>query len=191
MCGISGLIQNNRGAGAREPLTQATADAISHRGPDSHGVWVDEEHGVGLGHRRLAILDLSPEGHQPMVSPSGRYVMVFNGEIFNYQSFGRQLTSAGYRFRGHSDTEVMLAAFEQWGIEESCKKFIGMFAFAVWDRSEHKLHLVRDRLGIKPVFYAWSNGAFLFGSELKCLMAYPNFRRPLDPDSLDLFLRFV
>lgn len=190
MCGIAGIVDSEHRGEPTERVARAMADAIAHRGPDSHGVWTDPASGVGLSHRRLAILDLSPEGYQPMTSPSGRFVMTFNGEVFNYRDFGSTLEGLGYRFRGHSDTEAMLAAFEQWGIEDACKRFIGMFVFAVWDRTERTLTLGRDRLGIKPLFYSWSGGAFLFGSELKCLMAHPRFRGELDPDSLALFLRF-
>ncbi len=170
------------------------ATSLAHRGPDDEGVWVDAHVGVALGHRRLSILDLSTEGHQPMVSASGRYVVVFNGEIYNFQELRSELErtprAAVPAFRGHSDTEVMLAAFEQWGVEEAVARFNGMFAFIVWDREERLLHLVRDRLGEKPLFYAWMGNTFLFGSELKALRCHPDFRAEIDRDALALYMKF-
>ncbi len=164
-------------------------DAIRHRGPDSSGTWSDQSFPVGLGHRRLAILDLSPEGHQPMISRSGRFAIVFNGEVFNYGSIAERLRSRGHTFRGHSDTEVMLAAFEEWGVEDSVKKFIGMFAFALWDRDRSEVTLVRDRLGIKPLYYSWNAGRFYFASELKSFRAHSAFNARIDRNALAFFLR--
>jgi asparagine synthase (glutamine-hydrolysing) len=163
---------------------------LAHRGPDDGGVWADAEAGVGLAHRRLAIVDLSQEGHQPMRSADGRYVISFNGEIYNFTALRRELEGLGHTFRGHSDTEVMLAGFSEWGVEAAVKKFVGMFAFALWDARERVLHLCRDRVGEKPLYYGWAGGAFLFGSELKSLRAHPEWRGEVDRDALVLLLRY-
>lgn len=165
------------------------ADRLRHRGPDDGGTWGDETVGLALGHRRLAIVDLSPEGHQPMLSANGRYVMVFNGEIYNFRDLRQQLLALGHGFRGHSDTEVMLAAFCQWGVEVSLQRFVGMFAFALWDRELQRLHLGRDRLGEKPLFYGWCQQTLVFGSELKALKAHPQWQGRINRDVLTLLLR--
>jgi asparagine synthase (glutamine-hydrolysing) len=165
-------------------------DTLIHRGPDDSGSWIDPEAGIALGHRRLAIVDLSPEGHQPMVSADGRYVVAFNGEIYNFLELRSQLKAFGHHFRGHSDTEVMLASFSQWGLDEAIERFNGMFAFALWDRQERVLHLGRDRLGEKPLYYGWMGNTFLFGSELKALKAHPDFQAEINRNALALFLRF-
>jgi asparagine synthase (glutamine-hydrolysing) len=196
MCGLCGFLDTSpaRG-GSAEALTGIAvrmADALRHRGPDSGGAWADPAVGIGLGHRRLAILDLSPAGHQPMESAAGRYVMVFNGEVYNYKELRNDLERAGAvsGFRGHSDTEVLLAAFEAWGIEAAVRRFNGMFAIALWDRAERTLHLLRDRLGEKPLYYGWAGTTFLFGSELKALRAHPAFRGEVDRGALALLLRY-
>jgi asparagine synthase (glutamine-hydrolysing) len=189
MCGLTGLVHRGASAEGLESEIRAMTRVIAHRGPDDEGFWVDAEHGVALGHRRLSIVDLSPEGHQPMRSESGRYVMVFNGEVYNYEDLRKELLPAGHAFRGHSDTEVMLAAFEEWGIAKSVERFNGFFAFAVWDRKEHKLHLVRDRLGIKPLYYGWNGGTLAFGSELKSIRALFSGALEMDRESLAVFLR--
>lgn len=168
-------------------------ETLRHRGPDDGGVWVDEKAGIALGHRRLSIIDLSPEGHQPMLSACGRFVVVFNGEIYNYREIRKELEAGSgndrVRWRGHSDTEVMLAAISRWGLEGSLDRFNGMFAFALWDRETRTLHLVRDRLGEKPLYYGLMGETFLFGSELKALRAHPDFRAEIDRGALGLFFR--
>jgi len=197
MCGIAGIWSTGQGSVFLESTLKKMADAIRHRGPDDEGIWIDSNAGIGLAHRRLAILDLSPQGHQPMRSASERYMIVFNGEVYNFNALRQELDSlwekspSGQRTRwqGHSDTEVMLAAIEQWGLEAAVKKFIGMFAFALWDRKDQVLHLVRDRLGIKPLYYGWQGNSFLFGSELKAIKEHPEFRRETDPNAVALLMR--
>jgi asparagine synthase (glutamine-hydrolysing) len=193
MCGITGFVGgrfDNGGQEARATLVRMTG-AIAYRGPDSAGAWHEPEHKVALGHRRLAILDLSPAGEQPMTSPSGRFVTVYNGEIYNHMELRERLPGP---WRGHSDTETLLAAIEAWGVEEALKHCVGMFALALWDRQEKALILARDRLGEKPLYYGWqgtgADSAFLFGSELKALARHPAFRREVDRQALALFTRF-
>lgn len=161
---------------------------LSHRGPDDCGIWIDPGIPVALGHRRLSIIDLSPLGHQPMMSASGRFILTFNGEIYNYSDLRRDLSN--YSFKGTSDTEVMLAAFEVWGVAESLRRFNGMFAFGLWDREERVLHLSCDRFGEKPLYYGFAGKTLLFGSELKALTAYPGFDTTVDPDVVMLFMRY-
>jgi asparagine synthase (glutamine-hydrolysing) len=188
MCGIVGFFEES---GKDTVLKlEAMSLRLKARGPDDHGYWVCPDSGLGLAHRRLAILDLSPLGAQPMHSNSGRYVIVFNGEIYNYRAIQAELTAAGDSFRGGSDTEVMLAAIERWGLESAVKRFIGMFAFALFDRRDQILHLVRDRLGKKPLYYGWDRGVFYFASELKALLAHPRFSRQIDRRALALMLRY-
>jgi asparagine synthase (glutamine-hydrolysing) len=187
MCGIAGVLQ----CGALDPrrVVSDMIDAIRYRGPDDHGVWVDSRAGVGLGHARLSILDPSPAGHQPMESASGRYVIVFNGEIYNHLELRDQL--GWLSWHGHSDTETLLAAFETWGVEKTLHATVGMFALALWDRVDRRLVLARDRIGEKPLYYGWSNGTFLFASELKALKAYPGWRGEIDRGALALFMRYA
>lgn len=166
------------------------ADTLRHRGPDDHGAYCEPDTGLALGHRRLSVIDLSAHGHQPMISASGRYVMVFNGEVYNHTGLRAELEKSGAVFRGHCDTEVMLAAIEQWGLEAALQRFNGMFAIALWDREQRVLSLVRDRVGIKPLYYGWSAGTFVFASELKAIAALPGFASPVDRDALCLFLRY-
>ena len=187
MCGLTGFLGPARPVDEQRAIIRKMSDAIVHRGPDDFGEFIDE--GLALGFRRLAIVDLSEAGHQPMTSASGRYVIVFNGEVYNFEQLRRELPNAA--FRGHSDTEVMLAAVEAWGLEIAVKKFIGMFAFALWDRRERALHLVRDRMGVKPMYYGFANGTFLFGSELKALRRHPDFDSTLDRDAVAAYLRFL
>ncbi len=190
MCGIAGFLGADL-SDAAATLGRMT-NMIAHRGPDDEGAWVDQEAGVALGHRRLSIIDLSAAGHQPMRSPSGRYVLVYNGEIYTHRELRAELDGmgGGNAWRGHSDTEVLVAAFDQWGITGALERVNGMFAFGVWDRSRRVLVLARDRTGEKPLFYGRMNNDFLFGSELKALTAHPAFRRDIDREALTSFLRY-
>ncbi|MGH7994515.1 MAG: asparagine synthase (glutamine-hydrolyzing), partial [Limisphaerales bacterium] len=173
-----------------EHTTLGMASVLQHRGPDDEGAWADENASLALSHRRLAILDLTSEGHQPMHSADGRYVLVFNGEIYNFKSLRNELEQHGHSFRGHSDTEVMLAAFCKWGLPAALKRFAGMFAFALWDRRTRELHLARDRAGEKPLYYGWTDGVFVFGSELKALRAHPRWRGEINRGALARFIRY-
>jgi asparagine synthase (glutamine-hydrolysing) len=166
------------------------AQSIAHRGPDGEGLWQDPDVPMALAHRRLAIIDPSPDGAQPMASPSERYEIVFNGEIYNFQTLRQDLEAEGACFRGRSDTEVMLAAFDIWGINRALQRFNGMFAFALWDREKRQLHLVRDRLGKKPLYVGWAGKHFVFGSELKVFRAHPDFRPEVNRNALTLYMRF-
>lgn len=197
MCGITGFLwapgqPQGHDAPAR---VGAMMQAIAHRGPDSEGIWCDEEAGVALGHLRLAIVDLSVAGHQPMVSGSGRYQLSYNGEIYNHQKLRDALEATGLvpAWRGSSDTEVLLAGFEVWGFEETLKRAQGMFAIALWDRQKKTLQLARDRLGEKPLYYGWQgqgrDALFLFGSELKAFHAHPGFKARINRDAIVAMLR--
>jgi asparagine synthase (glutamine-hydrolysing) len=192
MCGIAGIHTTAR---LSEEALAGHAAIMSapllHRGPDSGGVWTDGEGGVALGFRRLAIVDLSPLGDQPMVSPGGRFAMVFNGEVYNHRALRADLEREGVRFRGHSDTEVVAAAFERWGVASSVVRFNGMFAIGAWDREERRLYLIRDRMGIKPLYYYRAGGTVGFGSELKALMAGPDFPREIDYEAVTQYLRYL
>ncbi len=192
MCGLTGFWQG-RGfsAEAAEITAKGMSDRIAHRGPDDSGVWVDEAAGIALAHRRLSILDLSPAGHQPMLSAFGRYVIAFNGEIYNHLDIRKGLEALGHvpSWRGHSDTETLLAGIEAWGLEATLKKSIGMFAIALWDREEKILTLARDRIGEKPLYYGFQNDTFVFGSELKAIKAHPDFLGEIDRDVICLYLR--
>ena len=188
MCGIAGFL-GQPASGTPEASVKAMTDAIAHRGPDADGAWCDHEARIALGHRRLSIIDLSPLGAQPMHSASARYVIAFNGEAYNYAPIRTELGSLGYLFRGQSDTEVLLAAFDRWGIEASVPKFAGMFAMAVWDRRDRALWLIRDRLGEKPLFYGQIGGNWLFGSELKALRAFAGWRAGVSITAVSQFLR--
>lgn len=191
MCGLAGFLSLAQTGFTDSPLA-GMADAISYRGPDASGYWHDSASGIGLAHRRLSILDLSEAGSQPMQSPSGRFVLVFNGEIYNHLDIRTRLEGlavAGLAWRGHSDTETLLAGFDLMGVEATVRMAIGMFAFAVWDCQGNKLVLARDRLGEKPLYYGWQSGNFLFGSELKALKAHPAFSATIDRGVLSLFMR--
>jgi len=189
MCGVTGFWGDARQAAELEASARAMSDRLRHRGPDDAGTWCDPEAGLALGHRRLSILDLSPEGHQPMVSADGRWVLSYNGEIYNYRKVAEALRTRGVRFRSSSDTEVLLEGIATWGVEETLARIAGMFAFAVWDRNQRRLFLARDRLGIKPLYYARWRGGLLFASELKAMTAFPKFDPELDRDAISLFLR--
>jgi asparagine synthase (glutamine-hydrolysing) len=192
MCGITGAVEASAStpADALTARIDAMADTLTHRGPDDRGVWIDAESGVGLGFRRLAIIDLTPTGHQPMTSADGRYVLVFNGEVYNYAELRPELEAAGVRFRGRSDTEVLLEAFSAWGPQRALERANGMFALACWDRRDRTLLLARDRFGEKPLYYGWIGSTFLFGSELKALHAHPAFTASIDRDALALYFRY-
>ena len=193
MCGIAGrwVLRRQAGVDARR-VVRGMADAIRHRGPDAADEWVDDQTGIALAHRRLSILDLSPAGAQPMADVTGRFVIVFNGEIYNHLDLRRGLEDecAVSAWRGHSDTETLLAAVASWGVQRALDRVCGMFAFALWDRSARSLTLARDRLGEKPLYYGWSNGALIFGSELKALLACPGFDNAIDDQAIAAFLRF-
>lgn len=189
MCGIAGFVSLTNDADWQSTIRPMIA-TLSHRGPDDEGYWHDAEAGVTLGHRRLAIVDLSPEGHQPMASASGRYEIAFNGEVYNFSELRLELERRGHGFRGHSDTEVMLAAFEEWGVRHAVERFVGMFAFAVLDRRERLLYLVRDRLGEKPLYYGWAGDTFLFASELKAMRTHKAWRGAINRNALALYMRY-
>lgn len=216
MCGIAGFLSGaGIGPDILKKVVTSMSDALIQRGPDDGGVWVDDGAGIALGHRRLSIIDLSPAGHQPMVSPSGRYVIAFNGEIYNHLDLRRTLedllspslspspspspltpspSPAGrrgeYLWRGHSDTETLLACFAAWGIEKTLASAVGMFAIVLWDRETRTLTLARDRMGEKPLYYGWQGDSFLFGSELKALKAHPALKADIDRGALALLLRY-
>jgi asparagine synthase (glutamine-hydrolysing) len=194
MCGIAGFVDATGVARELEHTLTRMTDRIPHRGPDSDGHWVDRSLGVALGHRRLAIVDLSPAGAQPMHSHDGQLVMVFNGEIYNYRQLRAEVEAAvpalRGTWRGHSDTEVMLEAFRIWGITEALKKMVGMWAFALWDRQARTFTLSRDRMGEKPLYFGYADGVLLFGSELKALTAHPAFKVNIDHSALALHLRY-
>ena len=191
MCGIAGFIAG-RAQGASQQIDDiacSMSESLRHRGPDDDGMWIDAEAGVGLIHRRLSIVDLSPAGHQPMVSADGRYVISYNGEVYSHEEIRPSLTARGVSFRGHSDTEVMLEFFAAFGVETTLRRLIGMFAIALWDRRERTLTLVRDRLGIKPLYWAKFGDLFLFGSELKALRAHPGWTPRINRNAAASFTR--
>ena len=188
MCGIAGLIAADR---VQPRLIERMCDAIAHRGPDDHGYWIDHDTNVGLGHRRLSIVDLSPSGHQPMMSNNARFVLSYNGEIYNHVAMRAELEAQGLvpdgGWNGHSDTETLLAAIEGWGLEAAIERAVGMFAFAIWDRQLRTLSLVRDRFGEKPLYYGWVGRDFVFASELKAIRAHPSFAGEIDRRAVHLF----
>lgn len=190
MCGIAGLIA----AGSRDAaVVHGMAHTLAHRGPDDEGVWIDADARVGLGHRRLSIVDMSPAGHQPMLSSNGRFVLTLNGEIYNHRETRAALEREGAvpegGWRGHSDTETFIEAIAAWGLATALDRCVGMFAFALWDRNRRTLSLVRDRFGEKPLYYGWAGRDFIFASELKAMRAHPRFAADVDRSALDLFAR--
>jgi asparagine synthase (glutamine-hydrolysing) len=186
MCGIAGLITARR---VDPELLKRMGDVIAHRGPDDEGIWIDAEAGIGFAHRRLAIVDLSPQGHQPMESQCGRYVLSYNGEIYNHLALRAELEAGkdGLNWRGHSDTETLVECVAAWGLEAALQKSVGMFAFSLWDRKERLLHLARDRFGEKPLYYGWVGGDFVFASELKAIREHPRFDNVINRRALGLY----
>ena len=186
MCGIAGLLTNGR----VDPGTVGRmTDAVSHRGPDDQGIWIDEEAGIALGHRRLAVVDLSAAGHQPMASADGRFILIFNGEIYNHRDLRCEFEAAfgARQWRGTSDTETFVEGIAHWGLDETLRRSVGMYAFGLWDRRDRLLHLVRDRFGEKPLFYGWVGDSIAFGSELKALRRVPGFNNLISREALGLF----
>jgi asparagine synthase (glutamine-hydrolysing) len=189
MCGITGFVAPGARGDEMRAVAQRMTGSLAHRGPDAGGIWADPEAGVALGHRRLSIVDLSEAGSQPMHSRDGRYVLTYNGEVYNFAELRAELEAAGAGFRGHSDTEVMLEGFVRWGVAATLERMIGMFAFALWDRNERTLTLVRDRLGIKPLYWARFGDTILFGSEMTALTLHPAFRADIDRTALTGYMR--
>lgn len=192
MCGITGFwgLGQQWAAEQMTAIAKGMADTLTHRGPDDEGVWCDSAAGIVLAHRRLSIIDTSVAGHQPMISADGRHVIVFNGEIYNFKELRQELESAGHIFRSHCDTEVVLESVSRWGCVDAARRFIGMFAFALWDRHTRTLFLVRDRMGEKPLYCSQVGGHLIFGSELKAVIAHPSVPRNTDRDVLTLLLRY-
>jgi len=188
MCGIIGFVSPDKFKSFKENLPEALA-SLSHRGPDDSGLFLDEKAGVGIGHRRLSILDLSRAGRQPMSSDDGKVHIAHNGEVYNFREIRETLMGYGHHFRTHTDTEVILKAYLQWGID-CLQRFVGMFALALWDGRTRRLFLARDRLGIKPLYYYFDGKTLLFGSELKALMAFEDYERTIDGDAIGLFLHY-
>lgn len=191
MCGLAGFIplKGNINSVDMHSIGSKMANAILSRGPDDSGVWVEQNLRIAMSFRRLAILDLTPAGHQPMQSNSGRYYICFNGEIYNHLDLRKDL-SPDIKWKGYSDTETILAVIENIGIEEALSKFVGMFAFALWDQKKERLTLARDRMGEKPMYYGFNEGAFIFGSELKALKQHPDFSNEISRLALSNFLKY-
>ena len=189
MCGLAGYFNVQGLDSNAEEICLAMTSKLIHRGPDDAGIWLNPEHGIALGHRRLSIQDLSSSGHQPMESSSGRYIIVYHGEIYNFRKIQKELVNRGYEFHGHSDTEVLLAAVEQWGVAEALTRFTGMFALALWDKKNRMLSIARDRVGEKPLYYGWQGKSFLFASELKALRVHPEWKNKINRDALALYMR--
>ena len=190
MCGIAGFYEHELQADSARAVLVFLCEQLAHRGPDASGYWCDHDRRIALGHRRLSILDLSETGNQPMLSHSGRYVISYNGEVYNFRELAAELRILGHSFRGSSDTEVMLAAIEEWGLEKALGRFIGMFAFALWDGKAERLFLVRDRVGIKPLYYGWIGATLVFASELKAIRAFPGFDADIDLEALASYFQY-
>ena len=191
MCGIAGsfgLMEHSSSSDAVADLRNAV-EALTHRGPDDVGEWSDQRAGIFLGHRRLSVVDLSDRGHQPMISRDGRFVLSYNGEVYNAPSIKGSLSQIGATFKGRSDTEVLVEAISAWGLHKTLKALNGMFALAVWDRKNRCLHLARDRFGQKPIYYAWAGKSLVFGSELAALKKFSNFPANINRDAISLLLR--
>ncbi|HET9469527.1 MAG TPA: asparagine synthetase B, partial [Usitatibacter sp.] len=189
MCGITGYWVRRGDPAAWLADVAGSVEALRNRGPDDSGVWVRPGARVAMGHTRLSILDLSPLGHQPMRSADGSTTMVFNGEVYNFAAVRSELEALGHRFRSSGDSEVVLAAYEQWGVA-AADRFLGMFAIAFWSERERRLVLLRDRMGVKPLYYAWDGRAFWFGSELKALRAFAAWKPEIDRDALGEYLQY-
>lgn len=192
MCGFTGFwdFKGNKEKQVLLAIAESMANEIQERGPDSAGTWANEKQGISFGYRRLSVIDLSPAGNQPMHSESGRMVFIYNGEIFNADELRQELIKLGCKFRGHSDSEVILAGCEVWGVMETCQKLIGMFAFALWDETQKKLFLARDRLGIKPLYWGFHKGILFFGSQPKSFFKHPEFDKEIDKEALVSYFRF-
>jgi len=192
MCGIAGFLDHSRELSGHnmQSITKSMVETLKHRGPDHQGIWIDEECGLALGHQRLSIIDLSEAGNQPMISRDSRYVISYNGEIYNASEMGNELKKTGIKFKGHADTEVLIEAFSHWGIRDTLKKLIGMFAFALWDRKKKELTLCRDRIGIKPLYWAEFGDSILFASEIKALKKHPGWDGQINHESVSNFFLY-
>lgn len=193
MCGFTGFLSKNASFSKTEmrKTLSSMLETLTHRGPDAGDIWGNDDAECFLGHRRLSIIDLSQEGAQPMHSQSGRFVISYNGEVYNFPQIRKECEEKGIKFRGRSDTEIMLAAIELWGLNQALQKFNGMFAFALWDQKEKELHLVRDRMGKKPLYVGWAGKTLVFGSELKALAVHPDFKKEINKDALAVYLNYA
>ena len=191
MCGLTGSLEFEPTTSAETLSSQikAMTAKLHHRGPDSDGFWIDANSGIGLGFRRLAVIDLSSNGLQPMTSHNNRFVIAYNGEVYNFPELRRDLLEKGHKFDGQSDTEVILAAIVEWGVAKAVNQFIGMFAIALWDKVDRSLYLIKDRLGIKPLYYGKFGRHLVFASELHAIRAHPAFDGTIDRDALTQFLK--
>lgn len=193
MCGFAGIVTSGGASPVRadfKSVLQKMGMTLVHRGPDDSMIWFDPDAGIGLTHRRLAVVDLSLHARQPMQSSCGRYVIAYNGEIYNFGQLRSALEKTGHVFKGRGDTETLIEAISAWGLKNTLQKCIGMFAFALWDKKERVLSLVRDRIGKKPLYFGWAGKDFVFGSELRALSTHPRFSGEIDRDVLALFLRY-
>ena len=191
MCGISGILASNETRSSElKKIAENMASILAHRGPDDSGVWLNSDNICVMSHSRLSVLDLSSAGSQPMTSKCGRYTIVFNGEIYNHNQLKSELENQQVSqiiWKGHSDTEILLAAIQKWSLKKALEKTVGMFAFGLWDHKEHSLSLARDRFGEKPLYFGWIDNKFAFASELKAFNAFPNFTKKINEHALNLF----